>query len=50
MVDSIRNSNYPVVQGGVLIIAFIYCISNLLVDVIYAFVDPRVKTSLSNAR
>lgn len=50
MVDSIRASNYPVVQGGVLMIAFIYCINNLLVDIIYAFVDPRMKTSLSNAR
>ena len=36
MVDSIRNGNFPVVQGGVLLIAFIYCINNLLVDVIYA--------------
>ena len=50
MVDSIRSGNYLVVQGGVLLIAFIYCINNLLVDVIYAFVDPRVKTNLSNAR
>ena len=50
MVDSIRASNYPVVQGGVLLIAMIYCVSNLLVDIIYAFVDPRVKTSLSNMR
>ena len=50
MVDSIRNGNYPVVQGGVLLIACIYCVNNLLVDVIYAFVDPRVKTNLSNAR
>ena len=50
MVDSIRSSNYPVVQGGVLMIAFIYCVNNLLVDIIYAFIDPRIKTSLSNAR
>ena len=50
MVDSIRSGNFPVVQGGVLLIAFIYCINNLLVDVIYALVDPRVKTSLSNER
>ncbi|MBU5626489.1 ABC transporter permease [Oscillibacter sp. MSJ-2] len=50
MVDSIRASNYPVVQGGVLMIAFIYCVNNLLVDIIYAFIDPRMKTSLSNAR
>lgn len=50
MVDSIRASNWPVVQGGVLIIALIYCVNNLLVDIIYAFVDPRVKTSLSSVR
>ncbi len=50
MVDSIRAANYPVVQGGVLLIAFIYCINNLFVDVIYAFIDPRVRTSLNNAR
>jgi ABC-type dipeptide/oligopeptide/nickel transport systems, permease components len=50
MVDSIRGSNYPVVQGGVLMIAFIYCVTNLLVDIIYAFIDPRIKTSLSNGR
>ncbi|MDY5931222.1 MAG: ABC transporter permease [Candidatus Ornithospirochaeta sp.] len=50
MVDSIRASNYPVVLGGVLMIAFIYCVNNLLVDIIYAFVDPRVKTSLSSTR
>ncbi len=50
MVDSIRASNYPVVQGGVLVIALIYCVNNLLVDIIYAFVDPRVKTSLSSVR
>ncbi|QNL44977.1 ABC transporter permease [Oscillibacter hominis] len=50
MVDSIRASNYPVVQGGVLLIAFIYCVNNLLVDIIYALIDPRMKTSLSNAR
>lgn len=50
MVDSIHACNYPVVQGGVLMIAFIYCIVNLLADIIYALVDPSVKTSLSNAR
>ena len=50
MVDSIRASNYPVVQGGVLMIAFIYCVNNLLVDIIYAFIDPRIKAKYSNAK
>jgi peptide/nickel transport system permease protein len=47
MADSIRGMNYPVVQAGVLIIAMIYCASNLLADALYAFADPRVKATLS---
>ena len=44
MIDSINNRNYPVVLGGVLLIAFVYGIVNLLVDIFYAFIDPRVKS------
>ena len=44
MVDSIKGRDYPVVQGGVLIIAFMFSILNLLIDVLYAFVDPRIKS------
>ncbi|MCQ5130591.1 ABC transporter permease [Butyricicoccus faecihominis] len=43
MLEAIKGRNYPVVQGGVLFIAFTFCILNLLIDVIYAFVDPRIK-------
>lgn len=46
MADSIRGMNYPVVQAGVLIIALLYSISNVLADVLYAVVDPRVKSTL----
>ena len=46
MVDAIKARNYPVVQGGVLYIAFAFCMVNLLVDVLYTFADPRVKSSL----
>jgi peptide/nickel transport system permease protein len=35
--------DYPVVQGGVLIIAIAFCFVNLFVDLLYAFVDPRIK-------
>lgn len=44
MVDAINVKNYPMVQGGVLFIAFGFSIVNLLVDIIYAFVDPRIKS------
>lgn len=44
MVDSIKLHNSPVVQGGVLFIAFVTCIVNLLIDILYAFVDPRIRS------
>lgn len=46
MVDAIKARNYPVVQGGVLYIAFAFCMVNLLVDILYTFADPRVKSRL----
>lgn len=42
-VDSLLKSDFPVVQGVVLLIAVIFVLMNLLVDVIYAFLDPRIK-------
>ncbi len=44
MVDSIKYRNFPIVQGGVLFIAIICCFVNLGVDMIYAYVDPRIKS------
>jgi len=46
MLDAIKARNYPVVQGGVLYIAFAFCIVNLIVDILYTFADPRVKAKL----
>ena len=43
MVSGIKNRDYPVVQGSVLVVAIIFSIVMLLVDVAYAFVDPRIK-------
>ena len=39
----ISQRDYPVVQGCVLFIAFIYVIINLLVDILYTYVDPRIQ-------
>lgn len=44
MVDSIKARNYPVVQGGVLLIAAAFSLINLLVDILYSFADPRIKS------
>lgn len=38
----INNRDYPVVQGCVLFIAFIYVLVNLIVDLLYAYIDPRI--------
>ena len=44
MVDSINSRNYPMVQGGVLVIACVFTLVNLAVDVLYAYLDPRIKS------
>jgi peptide/nickel transport system permease protein len=41
--DAIQNSDLPIVQGTVLMGAFFIIVLNLVVDVIYAFLDPRVR-------
>lgn len=43
MVDSIFRRDYPSVQGGLLLIAAIIMIVNLFVDVMYGFINPRIR-------
>ncbi len=43
--DSIQNADLPMIQGTVLLGAFFILIANLVVDVLYAFIDPRVRYS-----
>lgn len=43
MIDAIYLHDYPQVQASVLLLATIYIIVNLVVDVLYGFVDPRVR-------
>jgi ABC-type dipeptide/oligopeptide/nickel transport system permease component len=42
-VQAIQSRDYPLLQGCILLIAFSYVAVNLLTDVVYVFVDPRVK-------
>jgi peptide/nickel transport system permease protein len=43
VVDSIFNRDFPLVQGAVMMYAFIFIITNLIVDVIYTYLNPRIQ-------
>jgi peptide/nickel transport system permease protein len=43
LVDSIFARDFPLVQGAVLFLALVYLIANLAVDVLYVFLDPRIR-------
>jgi peptide/nickel transport system permease protein len=40
---AISQRDYPVVQGVVLVIALLFVLTNVVVDLLYAYVDPRVR-------
>jgi peptide/nickel transport system permease protein len=43
MFDAVSSRDYPVIQGAVLLIAVIFLLINLIVDLLYAIVDPRIR-------
>lgn len=43
VVQSIGRRDYPVIQGAVMAIAMTYVIVNLIVDILYVYIDPRVR-------
>jgi peptide/nickel transport system permease protein len=43
MLDGIANRDYAVVQGGLLLLVVLFVIINLLVDLTYAWIDPRIR-------
>ncbi|MDP3047535.1 MAG: ABC transporter permease [Chloroflexota bacterium] len=42
LIDAIGFRDYPVIQGGVMVLALQFALVNLIVDVLYAFFDPRI--------
>ena len=40
---AVNNSDYPILQGVILLVTFVYVAMALVVDVLYAVVDPRIK-------
>jgi peptide/nickel transport system permease protein len=43
--DAIFNRDYPVLQGGILFLAVVFVLVNLIVDVSYAIINPRIRLS-----
>ena len=43
--DAIFNSDYPALQGGILFLAVVFVLVNLLVDISYAIINPRIRYS-----
>lgn len=43
IVDAILNKDFPVVQGAVLLTATVYLLVNLLTDISYGLIDPRIR-------
>ena len=42
-IEAVTQRDYPVIQGVILIASLVYVLINLLIDVAYAFLDPRIR-------
>jgi peptide/nickel transport system permease protein len=45
LVDAIDNRDFPVLQGGILFLAFVFVLVNLVVDISYGYINPRIRLS-----
>jgi len=45
MVNSIRQMDTPMVLGSIIVFTVLFCVINLIVDLLYAFLDPRIKAA-----
>ena len=50
MITSVRQKDVPMVMGAVLFVAITISVVNLLIDILYAFIDPRIKSLYVKAR
>jgi peptide/nickel transport system permease protein len=41
--NAIQSRNFPIVRAGVLVIAFLFVVANLLADLVYTYLDPRIQ-------
>ena len=45
VVDAITRRDYPIIQGVMIIFAAVYVLINLVIDILYSFIDPRIRYS-----
>lgn len=50
LVEAVGNRDYPAVRGSVVVLAILFSMVMLLVDLCYAFIDPRVKAQYENQK
>lgn len=50
LLTGINNRDYPVVRGSVLILAIVFSVMSLVVDIVYGIVDPRLKTAMAKKK
>ena len=43
MIDSIHSRDYPVVQGSMIVLTSAIILGNIIADILYAIIDPRIK-------
>ena len=48
LVEAVRTQDVPTVMIGVTLFAFTFCLVNLLIDILYAYLDPRIRANLSS--
>ena len=49
IIQAVGNRDYPIVRGGVTVLALLFCIVVLIMDIAYAFIDPRIKAMYKNS-
>ena len=50
MITSLTNRDYPAIQGSVLFMSVIFCAVMLLIDIAFAFVDPRIRSQYARRK
>ena len=48
MIESIKSKDMPMVLGSAMFLAIMYSVVNLFVDILYAYVDPRIKAQYNS--
>ena len=49
IMSAVKAGDYPIVRSGVTLIALLFCIVILIIDILYAFIDPRIKSQYENS-